>query len=195
MARKPSIEAHQKVLKSAGMLFATRGIDATSMDAIAAESGVSKATIYKHWKDKDALLLEVVSVLHGGQAEAAAKETDDVRADLVATLSHRMEQEQSECHERMIPHVIAYALRNPTFGKSCRTQMVEHQRAQFDRLLQRGIDNGTLRSDMNREVGIAMLFGVASYHRMQMQPGKGQVSNEFIEEFVEAFYRAFGNKK
>ena len=36
-------------------LFSERGIDATSMDAIAETSGVSKATIYKHWQDKDAL--------------------------------------------------------------------------------------------------------------------------------------------
>ena len=46
-------------------LFAERGIDATSMDAIAEASGVSKATIYKHWPDKDALCLEVMGYLHG----------------------------------------------------------------------------------------------------------------------------------
>jgi len=195
MARKPSIEAHQKVLKSAGMLFAARGIDATSMDAIAADSGVSKATIYKHWKDKNALLLEIVSELHGGEVTAAIDESKDLRADLITRLSHRMAQEQSECHERIIPHVITYAMRNPEFGMACKTQMVEHQRTQFDRIVQRGIDEGTLDSSMNREVGIAMLFGVASYQRMQMVPGKGQISPGFIEEFVDAFFRAFGKKK
>ena len=60
MARPRSAQAHKKVLDAAVQLFSERGIDATSMDAIAEASGVSKATIYKHWQDKDALCLEVM---------------------------------------------------------------------------------------------------------------------------------------
>jgi AcrR family transcriptional regulator len=55
MARTPSVEAHANVLAAALELFCDRGIDATSMDAIAETSGVSKATIYKHWPDKAVL--------------------------------------------------------------------------------------------------------------------------------------------
>ena len=53
------------MLDAAARLFADHGIDATSMDAIAEASSVSKATIYKHWPDKGALCLEVMSSLHG----------------------------------------------------------------------------------------------------------------------------------
>ena len=35
------------------------------MDAIAERSGVSKATIYKHWADKEALLLELMAEITG----------------------------------------------------------------------------------------------------------------------------------
>ena len=59
MGRPRSAEAHTKVLLAAVHLFAEQGIEATSMDSIAEASGVSKATIYKHWQDKDALCLEV----------------------------------------------------------------------------------------------------------------------------------------
>ena len=45
MSRSRSTRAHRQVLEAALKLFARQGIDATSMDAIAAESGVSKATI------------------------------------------------------------------------------------------------------------------------------------------------------
>ena len=48
------------MLRAALDLFGERGIDATSMDAIAQASGVSKATIYNHWADKEALLMEVM---------------------------------------------------------------------------------------------------------------------------------------
>src|SRR6516164_2146178 len=56
MARSRSTEAHDKVLRAALGLFGERGIDATSMDAIAQASGVSKATIYNHWADEEARL-------------------------------------------------------------------------------------------------------------------------------------------
>jgi hypothetical protein len=65
MVRPRSIEAHEKVLNAALALFAERGIEATSMDAISQASGVSKATIYNHWADKEALLLEVMLMVNG----------------------------------------------------------------------------------------------------------------------------------
>jgi AcrR family transcriptional regulator len=51
-------------------MFADQGIDSTSMDAIASAFGVSKATIYKHWPEKDKLALEVLSYLHGIDEES-----------------------------------------------------------------------------------------------------------------------------
>ena len=57
MARSRSPQAHDKVLRAALDLFSERGIEATSMDAIAQHSGVSKATIYNHWPDKGDLLM------------------------------------------------------------------------------------------------------------------------------------------
>ena len=51
MARTPSKEAHEKVLKAVLPLIGERGVEGTSMDSIAAAAGVSKATVYKHWEN------------------------------------------------------------------------------------------------------------------------------------------------
>jgi hypothetical protein len=63
MPRTRSASAHRRVIEAALELIGENGVDSTSMDAIAGRSGVSKATIYKHWADKDALLLELISIL------------------------------------------------------------------------------------------------------------------------------------
>src|ERR1700710_1853744 len=89
MARPRSAQAHTKVLNAAVELFSERGIDATSMDAIAETSGVSKATIYKHWPDKDNLCLEVLSYLHGLDEEPPVFNSGDYRADLIAQLQYQ----------------------------------------------------------------------------------------------------------
>uniref|UniRef100_E6VF69 Regulatory protein TetR n=2 Tax=Rhodopseudomonas palustris TaxID=1076 RepID=E6VF69_RHOPX len=50
----------RQVLGAARKLFTTHGFDVTSMDAIAREAGVSKATLYVHFASKDALLSALV---------------------------------------------------------------------------------------------------------------------------------------
>src|SRR3981189_1688755 len=87
MARTRSAQAHKSVVQAAAELFSERGIDATSMDSIAEKSGVSKATIYKHWPDKDALRLEVLVHLHGVDEPSRVFDSGDIRADLIALLS------------------------------------------------------------------------------------------------------------
>lgn len=49
----------EAILKAAGDLFLARGFDA-SLDAVAQEAGVSKATIYARYKDKEELFREVL---------------------------------------------------------------------------------------------------------------------------------------
>src|ERR1700761_4951823 len=89
MPRPRSAEAHRKVIEAAIALFSERGIDATSMDAIAETSGVSKATIYKHWPDKDALALEVLGYIHGLDQRPPTFNSGDYRRDLIDLLSYQ----------------------------------------------------------------------------------------------------------
>lgn len=59
---RPRAQAkYRQILDSARVLFLDHGFDATSMDAIAREAGVSKATLYVHFDDKDDLLLALVN--------------------------------------------------------------------------------------------------------------------------------------
>jgi TetR/AcrR family transcriptional regulator, mexJK operon transcriptional repressor len=50
----------RQILDSARALFLDQGFDTTSMDAVAERAGVSKATLYVYFDDKDALLLALV---------------------------------------------------------------------------------------------------------------------------------------
>ena len=56
--RPRSIETTNAILESAYALMATTGLAATTIDAIARHSGVSKMTIYKWWPSREALLID-----------------------------------------------------------------------------------------------------------------------------------------
>jgi AcrR family transcriptional regulator len=51
---------HDAIARAALTLFASDGYERTSVDAIAAEAGVSKRTVYSHYGDKETLFLSVV---------------------------------------------------------------------------------------------------------------------------------------
>jgi TetR/AcrR family transcriptional repressor of mexJK operon len=69
--RPKDLEKRAAILEAAKSLFPLHGFDGVSMDAIAAEAGVSKLTVYSHFKDKDALFRETVRVKCEEQLPAA----------------------------------------------------------------------------------------------------------------------------
>lgn len=56
--RPRSLETEAAILDAAYRLAASIGLNATTVDAIARESQVSKMTIYKWWPSRDALLID-----------------------------------------------------------------------------------------------------------------------------------------
>lgn len=73
-AARPSA-ARDRILDAAFALFYARGIRAVGVDLIIAESGVAKATFYKHFPAKDDLVVAYLDKVDGvwtGQLHAAA---------------------------------------------------------------------------------------------------------------------------
>jgi len=58
--RPKDLTKRKAILEAAKRLFPRHGYDGISMDSIAAEAGVSKLTVYSHFKDKDALFAAAV---------------------------------------------------------------------------------------------------------------------------------------
>ncbi len=191
MSRPRSTRAHQKVLDAALQLFAAAGIDATSMDAIAASSGVSKATIYKHWRDKDALCLEALASLHGLNEPPIAK-TGDNRADMVAVLNHQPSAERTDLRSRLMPHFMAYAVRHPAFSKAWRDRVIQPTRIQLIQLLKRSIAEGSFPADLDLELSVALLTGPMIYRHVLALMGR-KLPEDMPERVVNAFWRAHSN--
>ena len=58
--RPKDLEKRAAVLEAAKRLFPHSGFEGTSMDAIAAEAGVSKLTVYSHFTDKETLFFAAI---------------------------------------------------------------------------------------------------------------------------------------
>ena len=81
--------ARQRILDTAFRLFYSRGIRAVGVDLIIAESGVAKATFYRHFPAKDDLVvayLDKVDGIWSGQLHAAAEAAGPEAADQLVGL-------------------------------------------------------------------------------------------------------------
>jgi AcrR family transcriptional regulator len=189
MARPRSARAHEQVLEAALELFAERGIDGASMDAIAEASGVSKATIYKHWPDKDSLCLEAMARANGLDEEPPVIPADDIRAAMVILLSHRPKRLDVERQKRLMPHFMAYAARNPGFGMTWRARVLEPPQKRLRPLLKRGIEEGIFPEDLDYDLAFALLLGPLMYGYF-LSLTKNKTLEDLPERVVGAFWKA-----
>jgi AcrR family transcriptional regulator len=192
MARTRSAAAHRKVLDAAIALVAEHGVDATSMDAIARRSGVSKATIYKHWPDKDALLLEMLKEMYGIRSRPSF-DTGNTRADMAAVLAYRA-REDRVLKDRILPHFAAYAARNIHFGMAWRKMVMEPPQRELIRLLKSGVEKKELSPAAASPFSMALLLGPVIYWHM-FQPRHEEELAAISETVVDTFWAAYGLKK
>jgi AcrR family transcriptional regulator len=194
MARTRSTEAHEKVLHAALELFAERGVEATSMDAIAQESGVSKATIYNHWSDKEALLLEVMLMVNGLDREPEDVDSGDLQSDLTTVLTRKPPDKFEHARNRMMPTMISYSALHPEFGKAWRHRVMEPPRQCIRNILQRGIQRGQLPADLDVNAALAMLLGPMLYaHIFQRESNSN--SPDLGPLTAQSFWRAHSHAR
>jgi len=190
MVRSRSEQAHEKVLRAALELFGERGIDATSMDAIAQSSGVSKATIYNHWPNKEALLIDVMLMLNGLHRDPEDVDSGDICSDLATVLSRKPPDEFDAARERMMPALIAYSSVHREFGEAWRHRVMEPPRVCLKRILRRGIKRGLLPAALDMDEAMALLLGPLLYgHVFHKEHHKGPF--DFGRMAAESFWRAY----
>ncbi len=163
-------------------LMSDHGIEGTSVDEIAQVSGVSKATIYKHWTNKDVLCIEAISRL---KCDVPVFDSGDPRADVTGLLRHLAHTKKPEALSRIWPRVIGYAASNPAFAKAFRARLLDGQRAQLARLLQCAIDKGALRAGLDVAMALDVLLGPVLYLRFMQTT----VPQELPQHVVDSFWR------
>ena len=184
MPRQPSIRAHEEVLAAALKLITHRGIDGVSVDAISKASRVSKATIYKHWTNKEALCLEAIGTL---QCELpGGADSGDVRAEIVKLVRHLADAPRTRALMRIMPKILGHASANPKFAQAWGERVEQPRRMRLAQLIQRAAAEGALASDVDVDLGVHLLLGPVLYHRMM----RTTMPPDMPERIVDFFWRA-----
>ena len=87
-------ETRSRIIQTAHDLFMQLGIKSVSMDDISSQLGVSKKTLYKHFPDKESIVVEVVkSVLNKSRniCESGIQQSHNALHELILSVEHMYE--------------------------------------------------------------------------------------------------------
>lgn len=159
----------RRILEAAVQLLEQSDYQHLSIDRVAAEAGVSKATIYRWWPTKAHLGLDAVTQ-PAFQAAPAFEPTGRLREDLVEYIAATVKAEQGgEYLFRLLTNIVQIAGDVPA-GDDLRLAIADavtrHRTARVRRLFEDAVARGELPPDADVDMMLDVFYGTAYYRAL-----------------------------
>ena len=165
------------------LLSSGQSADAISIEAVAAKAGVGKATIYRRWPNKEALLIDAVLAMKGPLPEPRG---ESVREDLIALIT-AMRQKRMKQYGKVAACLLPELVRSEEMSRVYQG-VVEPRREVMRSVLRRGVATGELRADLDVEMTLLMLAGPAIVQNM-LRWNPNVPDEHFAENLVDMVLR------
>jgi AcrR family transcriptional regulator len=145
--REEPVGKAETILAAAERAFLAGGFGAVTMDAIAREAGVSKATVYAHFHGKEELFGAVIAHLSErrfGGFSAEALDPFDIAASLTTIARRFLDLVLSPEAIALNRIIIGEVIRFPVLGQVFWAAGPERIRAQIEAFLRRAAEAGSL---------------------------------------------------
>lgn len=157
------------------------GYEALTMDAVAARTRSSKATLYRQWGSKAELVVRALR--NDKPVHLDEVDTGSLRGDFHAVLrrSDDCQMEKNSALLRGLSHAVHT---NPDLLQALRALLIEPEMTGLQKLLQRAVDRGEVRPDNPAlsYVTHMMIGAFAARELVEERP----VDREFLTDYAEA---------
>ncbi|WP_371629477.1 TetR/AcrR family transcriptional regulator [Streptomyces sp. NBC_00341] len=157
------------------------GYDALTMDAVAARTRSSKATLYRQWGSKPELV--VTALRHNKPVSLGEVDTGSLRGDFHAVLSRTddCQMEKDAALMRGLSHAVHD---NPDLLQALRALLVEPELSGLEVLLNRALDRGELRPD-NPALNYVPHMLIGAFTARQLIEDR-PVDHAFLTDYVDS---------
>ena len=177
--------ARTRVLHAALEILAEEGLPALTMDAIARRAGASKATLYRRWSSRAALLVDAMSqAFEPGPVPL----TGHLRADLIALVRGGEVLMESQPFARLMAAVIDAGERDASLA-TLHDELTGRRRAPFLRIFEEARRRGEIAPDLDLELATDMLVGPIFYRRFVSHR---HLDGGYTEALVDGVLHALG---
>jgi AcrR family transcriptional regulator len=186
--RPRSEEIHKAILQTTFDLVLRNGFRAVSVESIAAAAGAGKATIYRRWPNKAAVVMDAFTskVGSGSLFPKASTPTESIRLQMQA-----MAKTFRGSDGAMVKALLAEAQFDPDLARAFRQRWTMPRRKMAIAVIQEAIRQGEMPSDIDPEDVIDILYGPI-YYRLQM--GTGPLSTAYVEGIFRRAMQGLGGR-
>ena len=158
--RPRNVEAQKSILSASYELLLEHGFQAVTVDKIADRAQVSKATIYKWWPNKAAVVMD--GFLHAATARLPVPDTgttfDDVLIHATNLAMFLISREGT-----VITELLGEGQFDAGLAEAYRARFFRPRRLEARGLLEKGIQRGELKNDIDVGVCIDLIYGPIFY--------------------------------
>ncbi|SJM49118.1 TetR/AcrR family transcriptional regulator [Gulosibacter sp. 10] len=174
-----SEEARRAILEATARQFTEHGYDGFSIQAVAAEAGVGKQTIYRWWNGKPELLTDCLLEGLLWDERMSVRDTGDVDADVCDWLVRITEAVTQPDGADLLRSLFAAASANEAFGHRL------HEALNGDEALRHRLEiarrDGELETDAPVDRISEFLIGAVILRALSWQPVDAQTIRELTE--------------
>jgi len=160
--RPRDARADAAILDATLRLVGSVGLGGLTMDAVAATAGVSKATIYRRWASKEALVLDAWMACF---TDDTIPDTGRLELDLVSILGGLRDNITKGLLARVLPQMVAASQVNDELARAYR-EFVVGRRWRTTVVLNRAIERGELPPGTDLDLLQDMLVGPLFYRTL-----------------------------
>ena len=165
--------------KAAIELLREVGYEHVTMESVAHRAQVSKATIYRRWKNKAELITD--SVRHYAFCKAPGINTGSLRSDLVEIISEKVKTMKS-VDGQLIAGLLTAARGDTDLAQILTQSLGAYASAAHSAVFERAIARGEISKSAKREIVFELIPAFINFRIfMSHQP----VNRKFIEHFVD----------
>lgn len=158
--RRRNDAAEAAILDATFRLLSGPEAEALTIDAIAAEAGVGRQTIYRWWPSKGAVVADALA--RHAQVVVPERETGSFTGNLVAFLTDSFAGLENEGYADRLRQIVAEAQHDEHVA-GVLADFTAVRRAALRALLERGRAAGELAADTDLDMLVDMAYGVLYY--------------------------------
>jgi len=161
--RPRSGDVERAILAAASALLFERGLDAMTIEDVAARACVGKASIYRRWSTKGSLALDAFLVDY--VAKQPVVDTGVLEDDLREGLTYWATAVVDTSMGRALVGIIAEAQSDRTLAQDWIDRVMAPARERYRVMVEHAIDRGDIPPGSDVDVIMDLLYG-AAYHRL-----------------------------
>lgn len=176
-----SERSRRAVLDASAKLLTERGYTAITIEGIAAEAHVGKATIYRWWPTKAAIFMELYAEL--AREVTPPADTGSVLQDVTLLIRGAFKLYRETAAGLALAGIIAEAQSNAAISRIVRNDFAPSRRHIILHLLERGVERGEISPDADLELISEVLAGASWYCVLV---GSGQLTDRHATKITQA---------